>query len=140
MVEKKRPGETFESLAERLIREAQERGEFANLPGFGQPIPDIDAPPDENWWVKDKLRREQQNCLPPILQARLEVERAMESLSALASEAEVRTLVRKLNDKIRAAHFSHLAGPSSGVAPLNEADVVVRWREVRQSNQQSDSF
>ena len=39
----------FESLVEQRIREAQERGEFDDLPGAGKPIPDIDAPHDELW-------------------------------------------------------------------------------------------
>jgi hypothetical protein len=36
-----RPIEIFESLAERRIREAGERGEFDNLPGAGQPLPGL---------------------------------------------------------------------------------------------------
>jgi hypothetical protein len=48
----------WDSLAEDRIREAQASGEFDNLPGFGKPIPGIDEPYDELWWVKDKLKRE----------------------------------------------------------------------------------
>lgn len=33
---------TWESLADRQIREAQERGEFANLPYHGRPLPRVD--------------------------------------------------------------------------------------------------
>ena len=56
-----------------MIRLAQQSGQFENLPGFGKPIPGIDEELDENWWIRDKLRREQINALPPILQARLEL-------------------------------------------------------------------
>jgi hypothetical protein len=49
----------FQTWVERRIREATERGEFDNLPGAGKPIPDLDKPYDELWWVKEKLRREQ---------------------------------------------------------------------------------
>ncbi|MEX2027433.1 MAG: DUF1992 domain-containing protein [Pirellulaceae bacterium] len=57
----------WESYAEALIRAAQEAGEFDNLPGFGQPIPSIDEPHDENWWVREKLKREgiKLNVPPP---------------------------------------------------------------------------
>ncbi len=48
----------WQSYTEALIRAAQEEGEFDNLPGFGQPIPGIDDPLDENWWVREKLKRE----------------------------------------------------------------------------------
>ncbi|NHC14921.1 DnaJ family domain-containing protein [Motilibacter deserti] len=47
-----------ESLAERRIREAMERGEFDGLPGAGKPIEGIDGPHDDLWWVKQKVRRE----------------------------------------------------------------------------------
>jgi hypothetical protein len=55
----------WDSLAEHRIREAQARGEFDNLPGFGKPIPGIDEPYDELWWVKDMLKREGLSGLPP---------------------------------------------------------------------------
>jgi len=41
---------------ERKIREAMARGEFDNLPGAGEPIPDLDD--DPNWWVKKWVKRE----------------------------------------------------------------------------------
>jgi hypothetical protein len=58
-------------LAETRIREAQEAGEFEDLPGLGQPIPGIDGVEDELWWVKQKLRREKISLLPPALEIRL---------------------------------------------------------------------
>lgn len=54
----------WQGLADELIRQAQAEGEFENLPGFGQPIPGIDEPYDELWWVKEKLKREQITQLP----------------------------------------------------------------------------
>lgn len=47
----------FESLAERQIREAIERGEFDDLPGMGAPLPDAGAQYDPAWWVKRWLER-----------------------------------------------------------------------------------
>ena len=41
----------FESLPERLIREAIEAGEFDDLPGEGEPIPGAGTVDDELWWV-----------------------------------------------------------------------------------------
>lgn len=41
---------------ERRIREAIERGEFDDLPGSGQPIPDLND--DPLWWVKKWVERE----------------------------------------------------------------------------------
>ena len=51
-------------VAEQLIRAAQDEGKFDNLPGFGKPIPGIDDPHDEFWWIKAKLKRERVS-IPP---------------------------------------------------------------------------
>ena len=45
-----------ESLVERQIREARERGEFDDLPGRGRPLDLSDT--GELWWVRRKLRDE----------------------------------------------------------------------------------
>src|SRR5262245_22253312 len=58
MTERKPAGVSWESWVERQIREAMERGEFDDLPGVGQPLPNIDQPYDPMWWLKEKLRRE----------------------------------------------------------------------------------
>lgn len=125
---KKPPNQTWESFIERRIREAQAEGEFDRLPGFGQPIPDIDEPWDENSWVKKKLQREQINELPPILAARLDKERTLESLASLATEAEVRRSLTDLNERIHKAHFAAAADPVGGVLPVDVEAEVARWK------------
>ena len=66
MNEPKKPtARDWQSYAEDLIRAAQENGEFDSLPGIGQPIPGIDEPHDENWWVREKLKREGLKAAPP---------------------------------------------------------------------------
>ena len=47
-----------ESVAERRIREAMERGEFDDLPGAGEPLADLDREYDPDWWAKRWVRRE----------------------------------------------------------------------------------
>ncbi len=47
----------YESVVERRIREAVERGDFEDLPGAGKPLPHAGKPHDELWWVKNWLRR-----------------------------------------------------------------------------------
>jgi hypothetical protein len=46
-----------ESLAERLIRESMEAGEFEGLPGEGKPLPGAGQPDDDLWWVRAWLER-----------------------------------------------------------------------------------
>jgi hypothetical protein len=38
--------------------------------------------------------------------------------------------VAALNEFIRQAHFSHVAGPAEGVRPLEVDQVVAEWREL----------
>ena len=135
--ERKPPNESWESFTERRIREAQAEGAFENLPGFGRPIPGIDEPLDENWWIREKLRREQVNALPPILEARLEVERTLAAIGQLTSEHQVRRRLERLNDVIRRAHFSHIAGPADGIRPLDIEAEVARWRAAREQPTES---
>ena len=56
MTERKPPGVTFETWIDKQIREATERGDFAGLPGAGKPLPHLDQPYDEMWWIKDKMQ------------------------------------------------------------------------------------
>jgi hypothetical protein len=120
--------EKFESFAERRIREAQAEGLFDSLPGFGKPIPNLDGPDDENWWIKSKLRQEGLVILPPILEARRDIERTLEAVRSLRSEHQVRLALDGLNNRIRAAHFSPAGGPADGVRPVDREAVVESWR------------
>ena len=47
-----------ESVAERRIRQAMERGEFDDLPGAGKPIPGAGQPDDPLWWFRKWVERE----------------------------------------------------------------------------------
>ncbi len=47
----------YESLAERRIREAMDRGEFDEQPGTGRPIPDLDVWYESGWWVRRWVER-----------------------------------------------------------------------------------
>jgi hypothetical protein len=60
------PNESWQAFAERRIREAQEQGFFDRIEGFGRPIPGIDQPLEENWWLKRKLKEETSRCLLAI--------------------------------------------------------------------------
>jgi hypothetical protein len=125
---KPKPIEKFESLAARRIREAQAEGQFDSLPGFGKPIPNLDGPDDENWWIKNKLRQEGLVVLPPILEARRDIERTLEAVRSMRSEHQVRVAIAALNERIRAAHFSPAEGPADGVRPIEVEAVVQSWR------------
>ncbi|MGH9004035.1 MAG: DUF1992 domain-containing protein, partial [Acidimicrobiia bacterium] len=74
MTERKPPGVSWETWIDRQIRQGMESGDFDDLPLTGRPIPGLDRPRDEMWWVRDKLRRENVSYLPPTLAVRKELE------------------------------------------------------------------
>lgn len=126
----------FESVVDQQIRAAQERGEFDNLPGAGQPLPGRGQPDDDLWWVRQYVRREgisTDALLPTPLQLAREIERLPETIGRLDTEPEVRAAVRELNRRI-AEHLAAPAGPRVPVRPVNTDAVVAQWRAARQSD------
>ena len=118
MTDRKPPGIDFGTWVEHKIREAAERGAFDNLPGAGKPIPDLDKPHDELWWIKRKLRDEELASLPPTI--------------ALRKEAEVRTIVAAINAKIAEGNRKAASGPPLNLAPFDPERVVARWHAARE--------
>ncbi|MFI7450457.1 DUF1992 domain-containing protein [Nonomuraea sp. NPDC049714] len=132
MTERKPLGMPFETWVDRQIREAEERGEFDDLPGKGKPIPDLDKVGDDLWWVKQKLRAEGLSMpLPPTLALRKEAEESLEAAAKARSEGEVRLIVNEINDKIRAAIRTGLSGPPLNLMPYDVERIVSEWRAGR---------
>jgi hypothetical protein len=121
----------WESSAERQIRAAIERGEFDNLPGSGRPIPDLDRPYDELWWLRKKLRDEGFSIDPPALVLRREVADALERIGAATTEEEVLHIVAAVNQRIADVNAHATEGPSSDVMPLSVQQVLSNWRCAR---------
>jgi hypothetical protein len=123
----------YESSVDRQLREARERGEFDNLPGAGRPLPGYGSEYDEDWWVKDWLRREggTSAVLPPTLALRREREDLDRHVDRLTTEQAVREYVAAVNEQLRKARAGLLDGPPTLLPPV-DADTVVRgWRERR---------
>jgi hypothetical protein len=121
----------WENWVERQIREGIERGEFDNLPGAGKPLAGLDGPRDEEWWVKEKLRREQVSHLPPALAVRKELEVALARIAEATSEDVVRQIVAEINDRIVHVNSRTITGPPSTLMPLDVELVVQRWTATR---------
>ncbi len=120
-----------ETILDRQLREARERGEFDNLPGTGKPIAGIDQPHDDEWWIKEKLRREDVSFLPPTLAVRRELDFTLEKIAQAATETDVRTLVDAINERIRTLNRVATSGPPSNLYPLDIERVLTRWRNSR---------
>ncbi|RSS81665.1 DUF1992 domain-containing protein [Streptomyces sp. WAC06614] len=128
MTERKPPGVSFESFVDKQIREAAERGDFRNLPGFGKPLPDDTAPYDDLWWVRQKLHREGVSVLPPALALRKEAEDAVEAVARARTEARVREILTAVNEKIAAALRRPPPGPPLRLEPFDVEAMVRDWR------------
>ena len=138
MTGRKPPGVSWEGWTERLIREGIERGEFDDLPGRGRPLAGLDEPRDELWWVRDKLRREQLDALPPSLALRRDRRQLLANLAAFEDEGGLRATVEELNGRIRHLNRYGAAGPPSTVMVIDIDDVVARWRiAVRRAGRSS---
>lgn len=130
--ERRPPGLAWESWVEQQIRAAEADGLFDDLPGRGKPLPGIDDPHDELWWLKAKLRREPFTVrLPPQLQLRKDVDDFREALASVADEETVRQLVVNLNHRIREVNRTTVAGPPTTVAVLDVERVLETWRALR---------
>ena len=123
----------YESSVDRQLREAQERGEFDNLPGTGKPLADAGREYEEDWWVRDWLRREgnASGVLPATLQLRRELEDLDRIVDRLHGETAVRDRVAELNERIRKARIGQVDGPAVVLPPLDPDRVVAGWRARR---------
>jgi hypothetical protein len=128
MSERKPPGTAWESWIDRQIRRAEERGEFQELPGAGEPLPDLGKRFDLMQWVKDKLRREGLSYMSPSVALRKEAHDALQDALRARSETEVRQLIADVNQRIREANRKGIGGPSLMLIPFDVERVVREWR------------
>jgi hypothetical protein len=126
----RKPGETLERHVDRIIREAQEQGEFDHLSGKGKPLP-LTGALEGAWWIKEKLRREKLSDLPEALAILHEAEAVLAGLAGVSDERVVRERLEALNARIRKLNRTHVAGPPTTLAPLDVEAAVARWRAGR---------
>lgn len=90
----------LEIMAERKIREAMERGEFANLPGAGKPLRlDDDSMIPEDLRIAYKILRNA-GCIPPELELRKEIITLRDLLRTVEDEGARRDAMRELNYRL----------------------------------------
>jgi hypothetical protein len=84
-------------LAEKKIREAQENGEFDNLPGQGRPLEldDMSRVPEDLRMSYIILKNA--GCLPPEVMVKNEIVRIEDMLDRIKDEQEKYRQIKKLN-------------------------------------------
>jgi Domain of unknown function (DUF1992) len=123
----------YESAIDQQIRMAEERGDFADLPGKGKPLPGLDEPYDENWWVRRWVQREgvpSEALLPTPLRLRKEAEELPETVRDLPTEEAVRAAVAELNRRV-AEWLRAPTGPAVPVKRVDPEAIVQGWRAAQ---------
>jgi hypothetical protein len=120
------------------IRQAMERGEFADLPGHGKPIEGLGAEHDPDWWIKRLAEREKIAVVPFSVQLRKDDAELDRLLDRLNLEAEVRREVEEFNGRVIAARYRLPEGPPLVTMPRDVDETVTAWaarREARRARQ-----
>ena len=125
----------WESAVERQIREAQERGDFDDLPGAGKPL-DLSDSDDPDWWVKRMARRENLDlggALPGALALRKEAAGYPEALADVRTEKHVREIISDYNHRVLADRLRPAVGnlPPLLAKTLDADEMVEQWRALR---------
>lgn len=103
-----RTAPTWESLVERLIREAQDEGRFDRLPGHGRPLPlEVDVHAGELALAHHLLRNA--GVAPPWIEADKDVRRMRDGIEAVLRRAPGATagVARRLEAELGALADAH---------------------------------
>jgi hypothetical protein len=130
MTERKPPELSFRTWIDQQIEEAQQRGEFDDLPGTGKPLALGDDRDDGQSWIREYVKREgvsPEVFLPEPLKLRKESERLAEAVTGLPSEQAVRDAVGALNQRI--TQWRRIpVGPPIVVRLVDEEAMLAGWR------------
>ena len=104
----------FQKIIEKRIKEAQDNGDFDNLPGKGKPIHLED---DRN--IPEELRLtykilKNADCLPPELELRKEIRTMEDMLENIPDEKEKFRHIKKINYKIMQLNMMGKGSPLLG--------------------------
>lgn len=132
----------YESLVERQIREAQERGEFDNLPGAGKPLRGLESE-DPDWWVKQLVQREGidlTDAMPPALALRKEAAGFPHSLLDLRTEESVRAVLEDFNRRVKLDRLRPAVGPLPPMLArtVDVDELVAQWQVLRARHRQEE--
>ena len=101
----------LQKLVEKRIKEAQERGEFDNLPGHGEPIQiEDDSHIPEDLRLAYKILKNA-DCIPPELQLKKEIRQMEDMLEGIPDEKEKYRQIKKINYKIMQLNIMRKTSP-----------------------------
>jgi hypothetical protein len=101
----------FQRIIEQRIKEAQERGEFDELPGRGEPLKiEDDSHIPEDLRLAYKILKNA-DCLPPELELRKEIRQMEDMLEGIPDEKEKYRMIKKINLKIMRLNMTRKKSP-----------------------------
>jgi hypothetical protein len=125
---------SFETWVDSQITRAQARGDFDNLAGAGQPLPNRTSDESTYEWVIAKARRENIDVLgmlPSALALRKEREDLPRRAAELPTEAAVRALAVDFNDRVEQFWRRPQDGPAVPVGQVDVEALVATWTAER---------
>lgn len=125
----------FETLLDRQIRAAQERGEFDDLPGAGKPLASDAAPYRPDWWVNQVVERENAGAyaIPPTLALKKMADELIAGTKEFRTERDVREAVDTYNEQAVRARLLPQASHAVILPKLDPDRIVAAWRVARSS-------
>lgn len=122
------------AIVEQAIQQAIRRGEFDGLPGAGKPLTGLGRPHDPDWWLRQKIERENLRGLaPPALALRVEDAELSDRLDGVHRESDVRETLEDFNRRVRYARMQLQGGPPV-VTALRDVDAEISaWRRRREA-------
>ena len=128
------------AYVETSIQQAIRRGDFADLPGAGKPLPDLGGSHDPDWWIRRKIETEKLTGLgPPALTLRVEHAELAQRLDAIAREDDVRDALEDFNRRVIEARRQLLGGPPV-VTPTVDVDAeLAAWASRRRAREAAAS-
>jgi hypothetical protein len=122
-----------ETWVDLQVRQAMERGDFDDLPGYGKPLEGLGAEHDPDWWIRRLIEREGiTGVLPPSLQIRREDAELDARLDRLPTPEDVRRDVEEFNARVRWALYRPPEGPPMVTSPRDPEVEVRRWQDRRE--------
>jgi hypothetical protein len=128
------------SYVEQTIQQAIRRGEFDNLPGAGKPLPNLHGIHDPDWWIRQKIERENLTGLgPPALTLRIESDGLDDRIDCELTEARVREVLVDFNRRVIEARRQLTGGPPVVTATRDVERELELWRERQDVRRAADA-
>lgn len=123
----------YESVYDRQIRLALDRGDFEALPGTGKPLASDSEPYDPAWWINRVIHEENAGAyvVPPALRMRKIADELLAGAVDHTSERAVREAVADYNERAARVRGLPQEGRPVILPELDSEAIVSSWRIAR---------